>query len=250
MSEKPKGEKRMGDQTSPLDIGNAGTPAWSAYEAVMRADGREPDADAFEGERTRWEAAAAAVTTCVTAADPHWPLKARVWTRTSVEPHEKVLEISGVIDDTHLTCRHTQSLAVADADVPGLPEMYPDQNVPSDASAYVRALAETKGLEGMEREARRLLHKITTAASLNRQGQMRTILSPSDGMARRVDDAVASRSMAWLARELDSMQARIVKAQEIAHPDSITALVLHTDEEHWPRHPSYSAYLRRFDVNY
>lgn len=70
-----------------------------------------------------------------------WPLRARVWTRTSVTPHEKVLEIEGVIDDCHMTTRHTQSMNVADSDVPGLPELYaatptaPTQTVSADKDA-------------------------------------------------------------------------------------------------------------------
>ncbi|WCS27197.1 hypothetical protein LOK46_10390 [Methylobacterium sp. NMS14P] len=106
-----------------------------------------------------------------------WPLRARVWTRTSVEPHEKVLEIVGSINDTFMACRHTQSLAIADADVPGLPERYvcrcdwqavgpgeiiddlrqaledirdfPDQKDPVDTGEHRRRLAEM-ALDGLD----------------------------------------------------------------------------------------------------
>lgn len=51
-----------------------------------------------------------------------WPLRARIWTRTSQGFPEKILEIEGVIGETHMTCRFPQSAAVADEDVPELPE--------------------------------------------------------------------------------------------------------------------------------
>ena len=66
--------------------------------------------------------------TSLAETEEDWPLKARVWTRTSVEPHEKVLEIEGTIGDTFMTCRHTQSLVISDEDVPGLPELYATEN--------------------------------------------------------------------------------------------------------------------------
>lgn len=64
-----------------------------------------------------------------------WPLRARVWTREST--NEKVLEIEGVINDCHLTSRHTQPIDTPDEDVPGLPTLYehsPSSNpgAPSD----------------------------------------------------------------------------------------------------------------------
>lgn len=81
----------------------AGWQAWDHYRQYLLAT------DATDG---------------TTGGGEEWPLRARVWTRTSVEPPVKVLEIEGVIDDMHMNCRHTQSLSVADRDVPGLPEMY------------------------------------------------------------------------------------------------------------------------------
>lgn len=51
-------------------------------------------------------------------------LKAAVWLRTSVEPNEWVLEISGAINDVSFDYRHTQSTAVEAEDVAALPELY------------------------------------------------------------------------------------------------------------------------------
>lgn len=53
-----------------------------------------------------------------------WPLQGRVWQRGD----EWVLEIQGVLGDTHLTCRHTEPLTTPYEDVPGLPSLYPQTN--------------------------------------------------------------------------------------------------------------------------
>lgn len=54
----------------------------------------------------------------------HYPLKAYIWKRTSVEPPEWVLEISGVINDCSFDSRHTEPLSTPPEDVAGLPSLY------------------------------------------------------------------------------------------------------------------------------
>jgi hypothetical protein len=51
-----------------------------------------------------------------------YPLQARIWKRDSTQ--EWVLEISGSINDTDFTCRHTEPLTTVPEDVAGLPSMY------------------------------------------------------------------------------------------------------------------------------
>lgn len=222
--------------------------AWAAYEAFCIVMGDAPDQRAFKVEIIQWLAVARAVVRKMPA-DPQWPLKARVWTRTSVEPHEKVLEIEGVIGDTHMTCRHTQSIGVPDEDVPGLPEMYPDDDMPADVSLYARNIAEHLGVRGLAKEARRLVDKIETAASLLRDGTaVKIMLAPNDPMGKRIDHSERVNDVVALAREVDLLQDRIVKAQRASDPFSRTSLVLHTDRKNWERYDSYVAYLDRFDV--
>lgn len=63
------------------------------------------------------------------AGEVDWPLRARVWTRESTG--EKVLEITGTINDTFTTSRHTQPLDVPDECVPGLPTLYAHPTEPA-----------------------------------------------------------------------------------------------------------------------
>lgn len=94
-------------------------------EATAFASGlSDAAADALEALSAHIAGEDARVAAAVAGAVEGWPLKARVWQRTSVEPNEWVLEIEGTIGDTNMTCRHTQSLAVPVDDVPGLPELY------------------------------------------------------------------------------------------------------------------------------
>lgn len=62
----------------------------------------------------------------IQATDPSaghgYPLDARVWFRESTG--EWVLELEGAINDTHLTCRHTQPGDLAPEEVPGLPTLH------------------------------------------------------------------------------------------------------------------------------
>lgn len=51
-----------------------------------------------------------------------WPLRARIWNRTSQGFPEKILEIDGAIGETHFTCRFPQSGYLSDDEVVGLPE--------------------------------------------------------------------------------------------------------------------------------
>lgn len=118
----------------------------------------------------------------------------------------------------------------------------------STASRYARNVFEKDGLEGLEREARRLLHKMRTASSLYRDGTVKALLTPIDDVERRVDHAVATGGVSWLCMELDDMQRRIVAAQAIANPGGLAALVLHTDEDKWTRYDSYTAYRESFDI--
>jgi len=53
---------------------------------------------------------------------PVFPLDACVWFRESTG--EWILEIEGVINDTHLGCRHTQPGGLAPEEVPGLPALH------------------------------------------------------------------------------------------------------------------------------
>jgi hypothetical protein len=67
-----------------------------------------------------------------------YPLKAAIWKRKTQDAYEWVLEIAGVINDTHFTNRHTQSLKIAPQDVAGLPELYSHKIIPHDASFEIR----------------------------------------------------------------------------------------------------------------
>lgn len=215
--------------------------ARAAYNTHCLIHGTAPSERDFKVAIMEWRSLAKAAIEA--AADPEWPLKARVWTRTSVEPHEKVLEIEGVIDDTHMTCRHVQSLAVADADVPGLPELYADETIPADVSNYARQIAIHKGIDGLRNEAARLLRKIETASSLYRDGQVKAVLHASDPAAGRIAGLAARNDVGGICRELDALQTRIVTAQRMADPWGKASLVLHTSEEHWDRFDSYQAKL-------
>jgi hypothetical protein len=55
-------------------------------------------------------------------AGPVFPLDACVWFRESTG--EWILEVDGVINDTHLSCRHTQPGDLAPEEVPGLPDLH------------------------------------------------------------------------------------------------------------------------------
>lgn len=221
--------------------------ARAAYDASCAIHGREKSDRDFRVQMVEWLAVARAAIASAPD-DPEWPLRARVYTRTSTEPHEKILEIEGVVDDTYMTCRHVQTLAVADADVPGLPELYGSDELPATVSKYARGIAELHGLPGLEREARRLVHKIKTAASLYRDGAVKRELAVDAAVEKRIDHAVATESVGWLASELDSLQARIVSAQRIADPHGLASLVLHTDEQNWTRYASYAAYLESYGI--
>lgn len=55
--------------------------------------------------------------------DPdHYPLSALVWKRKST--NEWVLEITGTINDSYVTCRHTQPMSQTPDMVPGLDALY------------------------------------------------------------------------------------------------------------------------------
>jgi hypothetical protein len=145
-------------------------------------------------------------------------------------------------DDREFSVQVAEWLAVARA-VRGSPDGLPD-----DASQYVRNVVEQGGMAGLEREARRLLHKMRVAASLYRDGAVKAILTPIDDVERRVDHAVATGGMSWLAMEIEGMQRRIVAAQGIADPGGRAALVLHTDEDKWERYDSYAKYRESFGI--
>jgi hypothetical protein len=51
----------------------------------------------------------------------YYPLQAWIWKRTSVEPPEWVLDLSGEINDCNFSCRHTEPLSTPPEDVAGLP---------------------------------------------------------------------------------------------------------------------------------
>lgn len=115
--------------------------------------------------------------------------------------------------------------------------------MPEGLSTYARGLAERQGLDGLHREASRLLETMETASSLYRDGSVvRTILSDADIHRQRVDYAYSTGAADWLAWELDAMQAKILRAQKVADPCGRAALVLHTSREHWDRYDSYQAY--------
>lgn len=56
------------------------------------------------------------------SAERGYPLDARVWFRESTG--EWVLELEGAINDTYLTCRHTQPGELTPEEVPGLPALH------------------------------------------------------------------------------------------------------------------------------
>lgn len=229
-------EKPSGTGTTAIE-----RAARAAFDANCKVNDLANSDEIFILEIDEWIAIAKAVIDSST--DTEWPLKARVWTRTSVEPHEKVLEIEGVIDDVHMTCRHTQTMLVADSDVPGLPEMYPEDELPEGLSTYARQIAQRLGVEGLNREAQRLIHKIRTASSLYRDGAVKNILGAHEPISARVKRMTDRGDIAGLATELDHLQSRILAAQEKADPFGMASLVLHCSEEKWDAWPSYAAYM-------
>jgi len=75
-----------------------------------------------------------------------YPIEGSVWFRESTR--EWVLELTGTIEDTNFTSRHTQPEHVLPQDVPGLPNLYPDydggrtypSHWPEDAIAEIQRL--------------------------------------------------------------------------------------------------------------
>lgn len=75
-----------------------------------------------------------------------YELDARVYWRKSTD--EWVLELSGTINDTNMSVRHSQPGYILPEDVPGLPTHYPDydggrsypEHWPADAVAEIRRL--------------------------------------------------------------------------------------------------------------
>lgn len=62
----------------------------------------------------------------------NYPVNGSVWFREST--NEWVLELSGTINETNFTARHTQPAHVAPEDVPGLDTLYDDiTNAQTDA---------------------------------------------------------------------------------------------------------------------
>ncbi len=116
--------------------------------------------------------------------------------------------------------------------------------MPPSVSTYATGIFERNGIDGLHREAMRLLETMETASSLYREGSVaRTILVDLDDHRMRAEHAHATRAAAWLARELDAMQKKILRAQKIADPCGRASLVLHTSREHWDRYDSYQGFL-------
>lgn len=118
----------------------------------------------------------------------------------------------------------------------------------TDASQYVRNVMALHGIAGLEREARRLVHKLDVAASLYREGATREFLMPARGIEQRIAHAVETGAAGMLGIELDALQNHVVEAQRKVDPAGRAALVLHVDEVHWERCDSYEAYQDRFRI--
>lgn len=216
-----------------------------AFESDCHARGVLVDDGAYDETRDRWIAIAGAV---IDSISTEWPLRARVWTRTSGAEPEKVLEIEGVIGDTFMTVRHTQTVKVADADVPGLPELYPEQRLHESASTYAQGVFERHGIEGLEREIDRLLEKMTAARDCYRDGPVRQLLDVDPERARIAVQRGRGDATS-LALELDGLQARIVEAQGRADPCGRASLILHVDKDKWDKYQSYQAYIDALNPN-
>lgn len=210
-----------------------------AFEADRGARGLAADDAAYDDERERWQAVVRAVHDSLREG---WPLRARVWTRTSVAEPEKVLEIEGVIGDTSMTVRHTQSMKVADEDVPGLPELYPEQHLHDSASIYAKGVFERHGIAGLEREIDRLLGKMDAARGCYRDGPMVVLLGTASER-KRIAIQRGRGDATSLALELDGLQKRILEAQTRADPFGKASLILHVDEDKWESYASYQAYI-------
>lgn len=215
------------------------TAAKAARNAYREAIGKPFAQECNDDEMMIWRSVVTAVSTSLST---DWPLRARVWTRTSVEPHEKVLEIEGAIDDTHMTVRHTQSLDVADVDVPGLPELYPSEEVHESASTYARGVFQRHGIEGLVQEAERIMHSMDAARAHYHEGSTKQKLETS-AVRKRIDIQFKRRDVTSLALELDGLQSRIVDAQQSVDRHSKASIMLFTDQDKWDRYPSYQAYL-------
>lgn len=132
--------------------------------------------------------------------DAKWPIRGRIWTRTSLGFPEKILDLSASINDTHATCRFAQSIRVADEDVLGLPEYV---HVGPDAHACHQEYQESVAVRMAHREG--LQHAIEVC-----HGQ---ILRSEDGYERTTptEDRDFNRgirhAMETLASRLDPPQA-------------------------------------------
>jgi hypothetical protein len=78
--------------------------------------------------------------------EKEWPITGRVWWRESTQ--EWVLEVTGVINDTSFSCRHTQPAATKPEDVAGLPTHY------NTVQVLAKALRSSAGVEERVNAAR------------------------------------------------------------------------------------------------
>lgn len=142
-------------------------------------------------------------------------LKAFIWKRKSTE--EWVLELTGAINDTCFTTRHTQPLHIAPEDVPGLPTLYMEpavedansREVIADLVELVKqqdALLHKLGdfIRENDEKSAKLVEQVRDVLSMNRTGGHYKLASYLDQIAEL--DVAAAKAVADAADKYNGSQ--------------------------------------------
>lgn len=113
-------------------------------------------------------------------------------------------------------------------------------------STYAKGVFARHGIDGLKREADRLLHSLETASRHYYAGQTLDLMAGTAEYRRRVEIQHGRGDATSVALELDGLQSRVVQIQRQMDPHTKAALILHVDADKWDRYPSYQAYLDSF----
>jgi len=127
-----------------------------------------------------------------------------------------------------------------------------DQAMLNGCSRYVRVVACSHGIQGLQREAQRLVRKLRAAreACGHEHRVLEEALYIEESVDVRIAHLVACNDLPGIGHEVDRLLERILRGQRLVDPRTKAALILHTSSEHWERWPHYQAKLDYFTVGY
>lgn len=122
-------------------------------------------------------------------------------------------------------------------------------NIPYDSSEYVKNVFKRKGIEGLISECNRMIRKLDAAETCARMSSHKVMFLHGKQLINLTQKNIMKEDAFGIAMCLDQIQSYVLELQRYFDKNTKISLILHTDEEKWEKHESYTNYVDSYSFS-